>query len=142
LIIFIYASIPKPLSIFYRILISSFLHLFCIICTGDTALIATEKLKQSGLIYSLRFDMVINRLRFAKILSVANKLFGSTGVAVLEELAVHGRYGNSVLFFSYFRSRFLFFSSTTSLVLILINNLIFSYIPVFSFLISSYFFLI
>ena len=32
------------------------------------------------------------RLRFAKILSIANKLFGPTGVAVLEELAVHGRY--------------------------------------------------
>lgn len=61
--------------------------------TGDALLIATEKLKQSGLIYSLRLDMVINRLRFAKILSIANKLFGPTGVAVLEELAVHGRYG-------------------------------------------------
>lgn len=61
--------------------------------TGDALLIATEKLKQSGLIYSLRLDMVINRLRFAKILSIANKLFGATGVAVLEELAVHGRYG-------------------------------------------------
>ena len=63
------------------------------ICKGDALLIATEKLKQSGLIYSLRLDMVINRLRFAKILSIANKLFGATGVAVLEELAVHGRYG-------------------------------------------------
>ena len=61
--------------------------------TGDALLIATEKLKQSGLIYSLRLDMVINSLRFAKILSIANKLFGPTGVAVLEELAVHGRYG-------------------------------------------------
>jgi hypothetical protein len=63
--------------------------------TGDALLIATEKLKQSGLIYSLRLDMVINRLRFAKILSIANKLFGATGVAVLEELAVHGRYGTT-----------------------------------------------
>ena len=67
--------------------------------TGDALLIATEKLKQSGLIYSLRLDMVINRLRFAKILSIANKLFGATGVAVLEELAVHGRY--SIIYFTF-----------------------------------------
>lgn len=72
------------------IVIFRILHLY-IFFLGDTALIATEKLKQSGLIYSLSLDMVINRLRFAKILTIANKLFGSVAVAVIEELAVHGR---------------------------------------------------
>jgi hypothetical protein len=54
-------------------------------------LIAQDKLKQSGLLYSLSFDMVINRLRFAKVTAIAHRLFGETGAAVVEELAVHGR---------------------------------------------------
>ena len=78
----------SPIIIFFLL---SFLLSFPPSHTGDTPLVAADKLKQTGLIYSLCLDMVINRLRFYKIVAVANRLFGLTGVAVLEELAVHGR---------------------------------------------------
>eukprot|EP01041_Mallomonas_annulata_P010948 gene10948-22864_t len=51
----------------------------------------TEKLKHRGLIYSINVDMVINRLRFPKLLRITKKHFGTIGVIIMEELILHGR---------------------------------------------------
>lgn len=58
---------------------------------GVTAAVAADRLKQKGLLYSVNLDMIINRLRFPKILKVSKSLFGDIGMFILEELMVHGR---------------------------------------------------
>lgn len=58
---------------------------------GDAPLVAADRLKQKGLNYNLNVDMVINRLRFPKVLKISKNLFGDLGVAVMEELILHGR---------------------------------------------------
>jgi hypothetical protein len=39
----------------------------------------------------MNMDMVVNRLRFPKVISIARRLFGEIAVVVIEEMALHGR---------------------------------------------------